>query len=347
MATIRDLPLEMIQAIIGFICPRCNQRSRRSMRAVHTLVDLCRTSKLLNQVATPHLYHRPPLHKWPLLARTLIARPDLAGHAKQLLVPWETPVGAYDWVTETWPTSGFPHEVVAYRDALVQQLNLDAQQDYMSILASLCPNLEKLEIEDDLSFTGPHIPFCRPKSLQRLKKVKLMSSRNEWLGGGHGGGFKHIVPLLNAAPNIQRLTVPKLTDCTGLDGLTVASLTHLDIVESALPAQDFAALLAACPNLEILEYECGFASWMSTGYNVGEYDDARSQQFTPVQVRDAILEHAKNLQCFRFNIKLLYEDEEPKAWQQEGMFELLREAMESRGIEYEFLEGWETGYRYD
>ncbi|KAK4223529.1 hypothetical protein QBC38DRAFT_46735, partial [Podospora fimiseda] len=247
MAIINNLPLEMVQVIVDAICPRCNQRSRRSMRDVHTIVDLARTSKLFNQLATPHLYHRPPLHKWPLLARTLIDRPDLARHVKQLLVPQQTPERACDfWEDRLWMKCGFPPQLVAYLDCQVNRLGFedDLHPDYISILASLCPNLEKLEFQDEEKMGGPYFPFCRPNSLQNLKKVNMSPPPyDECLGNGSGQSLSDYKALLRAAPNIQRLAVPNLVGSCGLEVLTLENLTHLDILQSALTAEDLGKLL--------------------------------------------------------------------------------------------------------
>ncbi|KAL1837884.1 hypothetical protein VTJ49DRAFT_3288 [Mycothermus thermophilus] len=120
MATLSTLPIELLDAIVTVICrertnydgnvtiPRCvhaccslpalppappGESQQDSAQRVEewnyqrqfALASLCLTSRRLHSVALPHLYHHPkPTAKWWLLVRTLVARPDLAAHARSL-----------------------------------------------------------------------------------------------------------------------------------------------------------------------------------------------------------------------------------------------------------------------
>ncbi|KAK4158679.1 hypothetical protein QBC43DRAFT_10285 [Cladorrhinum sp. PSN259] len=325
MLTFNELPLEMVEAIIGALCPRCNQRSRRSLRLVHTLFDLCLTSRLLKQVATPHLYHRPSPNKWHLLAGTLIARPDLASQVKQLLIPAD--MSPYFFRVDSWDfksrASAVPPEVAAYCDALLQKSDWYTPDpwDYMSLLASLCPNLEKLETQALIS------PFYSPRSLLNLKRVNITNMDSDW-------NFGALLPLLDAAPNIERIIVDNIESCSGLEELTLPNLTHVVLLVSLLPADDLARLFIACPNLQMFEYECGAPTHLTFGET--------QYQFDAIQARDRILDHAKNLEYFWFNIAMQNQDYNISSWVdiwgRDEMIEPLRKSMEEHGIEFDLVE---------
>ncbi|KAK3984673.1 hypothetical protein QBC44DRAFT_362935 [Cladorrhinum sp. PSN332] len=99
------LPLELVDLIVGKLCPFCDQDiqdtwyhlevrtqppsySQDLQSKKRALYSLCLTSSVLNHFATPHLYHHVSPHylsNWFLLARTLIRRPDLAAHVKRIV----------------------------------------------------------------------------------------------------------------------------------------------------------------------------------------------------------------------------------------------------------------------
>jgi hypothetical protein len=218
-----------------------------------------------------------------------------------------------------------PPEVAAYYHAQLQKSDWDTPGpwDYISFLASLCPNLEKLETQ------ALHSPFYSPRSLLSLKKVNIFNMPVD-----RGSDFGSLLPLLDAAPNIERIIVDNLNSCSGLKGLTLPNLTHVVLLESLLPADDLARLFTACPNLQMFEYASGSSSRVSA-------EDWRSQ-FNPTQARDLILEHAKNLEYFWLNIEVgsrFIDDASLLGmWGRDEMIETLRKAMEEHGIEFDLVD---------
>lgn len=346
------------------LCPRCSLHSRRSRTLVRTLVALCVTSKFFNQIATRHLYHRPTLKKWPMLVRTLMARPDLAGQVKQLLAP--------DTVQSLHFTSGLhwdseihvPSDIEAYYDARLQEYNATAlagtqtpptddgtvsphmnlRSDYIPIVASLCPNLQKLEVEYREN-DRPVLTVCKPSSLLHLIKAKVTRKFHNW-----GCDFQIFRPLVEAAPNVERLVINCLSSCTWWEGMRLEKVTHLDLMESSVGADDLAMLLDACPNLEILEYDCGILWTSEDEYweHDGGYGEVFTPQFTPVQAGDVILKHAKKLEFFRFNImqRTNGRDDPDNCWR-EDKTDILKKAMEKGGIELQLIASWEDYERFE
>ncbi|KAK0672431.1 hypothetical protein QBC41DRAFT_371106 [Cercophora samala] len=82
MTLFAELAFELRDLIVVHFCPCCRPKS--NLVDFSTLLALTSSSKAMNQVATPHVYHRPHIRKWWLFARTLLVCPDLAGNVKQL-----------------------------------------------------------------------------------------------------------------------------------------------------------------------------------------------------------------------------------------------------------------------
>ncbi|KAK4465005.1 hypothetical protein QBC42DRAFT_344268 [Cladorrhinum samala] len=354
MATFVTLPLELVDAVMELLCPRCSLNSRRSRTLVHSLLALCLTSKFFNRVATRHLYHRPALHRWPMLARTLLARPDLAGHVKQILAPdtiqsfhfrrglhWDYEIDVpsdveayYRAIVREIDDDDALETQTAPEDVLAERMAQDMRSDFIPIVASLCPNLQKLEVEYRDNYR-PVLSICKPNTLPKVKKAKVTRKFQNL-----GCDFEIFQPLVDAAPNMERLVLNCLSGCSEWEGMRLENLTHLDLMESSLRADDLARLLGACPNLEILEYECGglWASEYDHWNREGESGDPTIAQFTPEEARDVILEYAEKLEFFRFNIIHHANDPDvPHSPWAKDKIDLLKNAMENRGIEFQLI----------
>ncbi|KAL2022207.1 hypothetical protein VTK56DRAFT_5817 [Thermocarpiscus australiensis] len=333
-----NLPAEIVDAIVGVLCLHCTPGDVRQCfiesrdcanpgptehSRVSALLSLCLTSRQLNSVATRHLYHRPLVRERWLLARTLVAREDLA-----LLVR--------DWHTGNMPLAkelSCPPEVETYfadqyrswvnrqpEDRALLACNSKDKYDRMikrsssfplDILTSLCPNLETLH-----AYIGDYYVsmFFPPQSLLRLQNVALRRPYSEDYNIHRD--LRDFIPLFRAAPNITKILFHDMRGCDEL-GLTLDKLTHLNIRDCAFDGVSLANILRACPNLETLEYDMG----------VYVFAD-----FTPNEARDAIFRHCPNLKIFRLYIcAVVYGDGN---WDVD--LEELEQTLMERGVRFEF-----------
>ncbi|KAK0625468.1 hypothetical protein B0T17DRAFT_617557 [Bombardia bombarda] len=101
---------------------------------VDTLASLSLTSRQLNAIATWRLYIRPRCAKWWLLARTLIRRPDLAQHVKQLGISHMKDPGVRG--------SGTRGKQPRHQYGSPDSISSENGNDVIDLLSSLCPNAE-------------------------------------------------------------------------------------------------------------------------------------------------------------------------------------------------------------
>lgn len=342
---INDLPVELADQIIRPFCVYCtpdktdlpsikyNERKRISFLAL-----LCLLSRRLNVTATPHLYHclRVRGRKWPLLARTLLARKDLAQFAQTLHLHnhWNADKSDSSPALEKYFTAKFQ----AWQDSLSDDDretfgwqfhdtpdlgNMFAAPFHnlpLDILASLCPNLKT--VSATLTFS-PTFRFNPALSLPRLQTASFdyHDTRN------NGISLLDLQPLSLAAPNLTSLTLTRLDGSSESHGdgtITppLAQLRHLDCRYSAVSVETLVGILASCPRLVTFKYAWG-------GYGVG------NGVFTLPEAADAVEAHAPaTLGLFRLSMG----DDDviwPEDWE-EGDVPEVRRRLAERGICFQF-----------
>ncbi|KAK4245248.1 hypothetical protein C7999DRAFT_34366, partial [Corynascus novoguineensis] len=217
-----------------------------------TLAHISLASKWLNAVATPHLYHRPACSEWWPLARTLLARPDLALHVRYLYDYFQ------DDTFKEWVNDGdfpFPPEIARHfstsrlaRMALGEEVIPDyppireawdfwmwESAESFDMLASLCPNVRHIPMGP---IRSPHpFTYSDPRSLMRVELVEI--------------GLSHCKE--------NSVDVNMLAQIA-----TVAPRITCILWESNPKPEALARPLDACPNLRLLVYESLVRRWHST-----------------------------------------------------------------------------------
>lgn len=308
--------LAVLEAVVEYLCHHCTPRQPlhkrpclnahcgaeclgrgQERRDIPTLAALCQVSKHVNAIATPHLYHRPTCRQWPLLARTLLARPDLARHVRHL--------STRDWVSVCFALKepGFPAEVARYWDGKVEYHVeagegaagecLEAENVEMSLVVSLCPNLEELDTPltqaDAFAFSGPW-------SMRRLKTV--VAAYDDPVYGMNLGALAR---LAAAAPSLSTLIGWQVNSC--YDMPVPGNVTRLRLGRSSMGIEGLRNVLRACPRLEAFGYSAG-------GSVIGH------DQFTPLEVQDTLVELAPWLTSLSldFNEILCHDPLAGKGW---------------------------------
>lgn len=295
MAMLSPPNLAVFEVVVEYLCHHCTPRQPlhkrpclnahcgaeclgrgQERRDIPTLAALCLTSKHVNVIATPYLYHRPTCRQWPLLARTLLARPDLARHVKHL--------STRDWVPVYFALKepGFPAEVARYWDEKVEYHVeagegaapecLEAENMEMNLVVSLCPGLEELDTPlvraDAFLFSGPW-------SMRRLKTVAAAYD-----DPGYGMNLGALARLAAAAPSLSTLIAWQVNSC--YDMPVLGNVTRLRLGRGSLGLEGFGDALRACPRLEEFEYSAG-------GSVIGH------EQFTPLEAQDTLVDLAPRL----------------------------------------------------
>ncbi|KAJ9151072.1 hypothetical protein NKR19_g5027 [Coniochaeta hoffmannii] len=335
MSSLTALPVEVLDAVVENLCLHCTppKKTDRLDGSIHrqricrvtALASLCLTSRALNQVATRHLYHRPDCAKWWLLAQTLITRKELRPHVKHLdSLGWK-----YIYSQED------PDEVPGYnnkkawlleradniaQDARATLLSGDGDTDgSMEIMCSLCPNVERLEVNDG-SFEKYF--FRPPGSMTEVKHLEVSADDPEY-----GFNVADLEVLFLAAPNLETLVFHEAGHCGELP-LTLSHVTRLDLNWCDLNAEAFANVLRLCPNLENLRY-------VSKGFGCES-----SEPFTPRDAKE-IIERSTDLKSLRSFHLDMSQCEAELCWMEEevDVEEELQDAEEvltARGINFTF-----------
>jgi hypothetical protein len=350
MAQFNNLPVELVDAILQALCLNCTPPEDDGCRTCYSpichcsaeepadcsrvaaLAALCRTSRQLNSLAIVHLYHRPICDsRMALLARTLLARKDLASLVRDLRIG-EVHFDPSQLDPET--AAHFTRQFQAYLDALSEDEResatahsepLDKNGQFsddayvaVDIMSSLCPNLETLHATLSY-FEG--FRLCAPQSMPHLRTVALSHADTEL-----GIDLATAITLFRAAPNITRMTFYMISACSNLADVVLDKVTHLDFRNSALSSDALSLILAACPNVETFKYQCGGAC---IGY----------EQFTLREAKDAFLAHAlprlRLLHLSAFEHVVLDEEWGDKAAERE-----LEGAMTARGTRFELDRSW-------
>lgn len=314
MATLQDLPFELIKHIAESLCLHCtgphSPDCETPVLAVspynscscpesyvkessRTLGALCLTSRRLRDAAIGPLYHYPSVARWWLLAGTALARPDLARHIKALYFyqAFAEPESEED-VMPPAVASYFHAQVDKHRASLAEDEQIyldyylgsdpcnlssdDSDKWATSILTSLCPGAEWIEAVVNSCLT----PFdvCLLPPMLSLHTVELSHWDTE---NGINLGF--MARLFRAAPNLRALRCRSVSDERGEEpGVAMQRLAEVEFQNSAMNAAALKALLRACPRLETFKYEAG-------GGLVGYC------QFDPAEAADLVSQYGTRL----------------------------------------------------
>jgi hypothetical protein len=293
------------------------------------LASLCRASKHLNQLATWRLYHslidRKTVSGWGLLARTLIARRDLAALVRHL---------SADHLEELSDDSLLPPEVVSFfanqvalnpdvglkADGLKSHLSDSDSDAPAAFLTSLCPNIVTAKFTSPGDRDHPAaLGLCPPRSLQSLRDVQISHWDTE-----NGFDLSVYTQLFRAAPNITLLRLVQ-ADCSQPleeeeETLKLESVTDLELLSSCMTGDELTRILRLCPNVQRLQYVCG-------GPLYGD------EQFTPDEAVAVVREHAPKLRRFELDLRdWLGEDD----WDEDDMLEAKGVLERSRAVECVF-----------
>jgi hypothetical protein len=241
MATLSDLPTEILDAIVSLICrdlatgpclgtcqhsdsdpppvlPPQGRPSEDNSQRFAALRALCLTSRRLNVVALPHLYHHVEAsqHRWWLLGNTLVARPDLADNVRSFYFAarsGDCPGSRKknkEATRDRRLRAAFLRRRQAYLDTLPYEpgqnwswISLNSLQRgdrnlHLDLLLSLLPNLETLKFH--LNY-GRSFRFCTPGSLPRLRHIDASFTDGDWQFDEtlSDGEITNLAPLLRAA----------------------------------------------------------------------------------------------------------------------------------------------------
>ncbi len=224
------LPVELVDEIFKWLCPHCVKYGR-----ANALLQLTRTCKRLNAAATPHLYHHPLTPRWWLLARTLIARPDLGLHVRSLLDSDELREYSFAGASATFPTevlSHFADSALARateeeRNAITDtslpwedRLTWSHFSETLDMLVSLCPATREISAKVEAFNTPNLFIWSAPGSLLSLKHFGL----SQVAFGSVPMSLNLLAQVATAAPNLVSVALPPgsthsraRTTCSSLD----------------------------------------------------------------------------------------------------------------------------------
>ncbi|RSL47254.1 hypothetical protein CEP54_013490 [Fusarium duplospermum] len=231
---------------------------------------MTQTCTILRDIARPYLYHYPCIEAVSrFLLRTIVERPDLAQHVKELSVfdmTCQEEVSAE--VVGILRTFLQEHEDVEGRTALQEARQstwyLDPSDDevdgfedifntlFTAMVLTKVPNLECLHLEHD---HAREFPFCQPGSLPHLKELIVQ----HWDTEGGTDILLSIAPILFAAPALERLKglLISSAEWEGPTPLRHEGLKEIFLVSSAVGFEDISTLLGSFPRLEAFSYESG------------------------------------------------------------------------------------------
>ncbi|KAK4445992.1 hypothetical protein QBC34DRAFT_383665 [Podospora aff. communis PSN243] len=326
-----NLPVEMVDAILEAVSSLAELREP-------SLAALSQTCKVLHDRSARYLYRDVSTKGNWLLARTLIARPDLAKLVKSLDVPER--LGC---ATRPPPV---PAEVKRYHRRKMKRIKNPRWREWhdgrrsllyyscactppcpdrhgfharvvSDVYSSLCRNLETLRFYPVLS--EPRC-FWTPNSLMKLTKIAVKSPVWMDLQDDFDLG-----PLFLAAPNIEKLRLISM-DLGRLvsrhtHGLELPRLKTMGLFCCRFTAKDLGSLLEIYPSLE--ELSVVFDYWKLSFY-------------PPQETTEWLLVSCKapSLKRLRLTIACnLMNSSDDCLWQ--DIISKAREAFDERGIEFE------------
>ncbi|KAM7182760.1 hypothetical protein V8F33_014039 [Rhypophila sp. PSN 637] len=281
-----------------------------------TLAALNRTSKLLNSPTTRRLYRAPRYRhsNWPLFARTLMARKDLAALVKDLSF-----YGSEE--NEHMDPDKFPEEIAAYYLEYYEVRYPLAVDDPASDTEALFVASRRGRREACIE-----MDFIVHLCAQHVETIFV----NDYM---HAIKDRHFIltPRLNdlikaAAPTLTRLELSRLfLDQRRMYGGVLERVAHLVVRSSALQPCYLDTLLCLVPNLEILEYEGGAGWKLETDY------------FRLHEAYDLIVKNCEKLKSFSFDMSAEPDVDwaSPRTWQS-GMD--TRRDFASTGIKFHMIQ---------
>ncbi|KAH7121688.1 hypothetical protein EDB81DRAFT_814219 [Dactylonectria macrodidyma] len=301
-----ELPPELWQHIFSSLCFHCTRSATRdpvpdqrlswvsffpSKAPLTALASLSSVSRMFNALITPLLYHLPITAKTGLLLRTLVDRPDLARHVRELHhAMWcsnrperrdayppafiELYIRNVEWLLahhdDVLVPGGWDHQRVSNPGYLDDHI-LD------STVIALCPKLTVLSIE---SCDHNVLVHLAPGSLPHLTAASVTHGDLE-----SAMGFDRITFLAAAVPNLTTLHL-RYAGTNGDEDKTFfpvfPNVINLRLEESVITSDSWGRVFDSFPRLELFSYSSG---GVTVGHNASNTR----------QVQDAILQHKPNL----------------------------------------------------
>jgi len=282
---LRLMPTEVLSLAAEKLCVHCldpEAARRGGNNAINTaaLATLGQTSRRFNGIANGYLFHAPALtdpSRWPLLARTLIARPDLASKVHILEID-DDQFDSADYNNCTWYSTfscnGWTRlpEVMAFYNAQKAIHDPNGTPPYCvhtdrrsatKVLTALCPNIRKLSSthvhRDAFLFLGAPGTLM----LNSLTEIDLNPP-------GHYNALALCNELLRVAPNLARITIRNIRwGFRFPPGHLLATdifpnVRYLRVENACLDRAILRQILEHFPNLEVFHYTAG-------GYELGQW----------------------------------------------------------------------------
>ncbi|KAK5662136.1 hypothetical protein OQA88_8041 [Cercophora sp. LCS_1] len=313
---LEDFPVELLNEICSHLCPHCRveEFSRRSHTALETrrskagLAALCRTSKGLQGIAEPYLYHfvdqngGTQSRTLPWLVQRITSRPDLAKHVKRL-----------DFAQTV--ACSVPEELVAHLSDAAARCNLNLPDWWhqswekavlvlLELLLLHTPNASTLHLTPTLYLNFAH--FSRSKEtlnhahvlpgLTTLFVKRDAEASNEWVS---------IKPLLEAATNLKRLTLrgsryrSRYRDFLS-DGLTFEHLTDLSFYHCTFTSAYIGNIIIACSRLEVFHATLEYSPTEHPHFFLAHNEDGGTW-FSLHTIMSSLRKHKRTLRVFSFD----------------------------------------------
>ena len=271
---ITDLPVELIHHVCSFLTLACvvkdipypcrdclNRRPgcRRWFRGQLHISRLSRTCKALRDAVLPLVFQCCPdagpwaVRRLILLARTLVARPDLRQHVRFVMLRERN-------------EDIRPEDDQFVKDSIVQ-LSLPAVPDYwntdgephhrllpLELLLAYTPNLEYLHMPLDYNWDLHLLPQLAKTHPPLLPALKSLEVSHYFIAGDRFDISMHAVEAIAAhAPNLEAMCLPDPAFSYGGTFAPLPSLRKLYWQAPCAANPDaLAAMLAAAPRLEVL-----------------------------------------------------------------------------------------------
>jgi hypothetical protein len=348
----------------GHGCLSCDRTRLAALNA------LCRTSRLFYEISLPHLYHRvSPGSNCRMLLRTLVTRPDLAQHVRSLcwvgmgcyrplaaireeLQNDKAVVGAFVDRMEEFLATLPPEVRREFEGNAERELGLFLRHYTnipLDIAITFLPNIETLIAELD---QAPIFLFCSPGMLPRLRQLYLSYSDvrgvlRMWM----------ILRLLEATRDsletvvlqmcdtkiqpylfpfrwdayddqFEALDVPEEPTKLGYFKFTVPNVTRLAIRDWILDHRVLRLMFATFPNIAHLHFQIVGPRCL------GRNDRCLQNPLHWIAAVFRSPDCVPKLRCFVLEVEETFDTWEK--WWNESTSRSLIEAMENRGVEFEF-----------